>query len=219
MKDADSDDLELTPELVLRAYGAGVFPMADSAEAAEIYWVDPRKRGILPLNGFHLSRSLARQMRRGGFSVRVDTAFSEVLDACADRSETWINPKIRELFLALYRLGYAHSCEVWTGGRLTGGIYGLCLGGAFFGESMFTRGQHGSKVALAYLVARLKVGGFTLFDTQFTTPHLEGLGARYVPRAHYHELLDKAVRQRADFYSLDVDSSVEAVLQRITQTS
>lgn len=219
MKDTESDPLELTPELVLRAYGAGVFPMADAADSEEIYWVDPRKRGILPLNGFHLSRSLRKRLLRDDYRVRIDTAFETVLDACADREETWINPTIRELFVGLHRMGYAHTVEVWQGDNLVGGLYGLRLGAAFFGESMFSRERDGSKIALAWLVARLRHGRFTLLDTQFTTPHLEGLGARSVPRAHYHELLERALTRRGDFRALPVDTQPSDVVQLITQRS
>ncbi len=219
MKDSDSDALELTPELVLRAYGAGVFPMAEDALSDEIYWVDPRKRGILPLNGFHLSRSLRKRLLRQDYRVRIDTAFSEVLESCADREETWINPQIRELFHQLHRMGYAHSVEVWRDSDLIGGLYGLRLGAAFFGESMFSKERDGSKIALAWLVARLRAGRFTLLDTQFTTPHLESLGARLVPRGHYHELLERALMRRGDIYSLTVDTSASDVVQLITQRS
>ncbi|MEM1298967.1 MAG: leucyl/phenylalanyl-tRNA--protein transferase [Pseudomonadota bacterium] len=219
MKDGDSDDLELTPELVLRAYGAGVFPMADSAAADDVYWVDPRKRGILPLNGFHLSRSLRKRLMRFDYRVRLDTAFERVMDACADRPETWINPLIRDLFLQLHHMRHAHSVEVWQEDQLIGGLYGLRLGTAFFGESMFSSGRDGSKIALAWLVARLRKGGFTLLDTQFTTPHLESLGARSVPRAHYHQLLDKALTRRGDLYSLAADTSPGEVVQLITHKS
>jgi len=219
MKDTDGDILELTPELVLRAYGAGVFPMADNSQADDIYWVDPRKRGILPLNGFHLSKSLKKRLLKADYRIRVDTAFTQVLDACADRPETWINPVIRDLFIKLHHMGYAHSVEVWKDGQLVGGLYGLHLGAAFFGESMFTVMRDGSKIALAWLVARLKSGGFTLLDTQFTTSHLESLGARAVPRAHYHELLDRALSKRAQFNALPPDYSPKGVVQLITQRS
>lgn len=219
MMDGNADTLELTPELVLRAYGAGVFPMADHAGASDVYWVDPRKRGILPLSGFHLSRSLRKRLLRNDYRVRVDTAFETVLDACADREETWINPTIRQLFIDLNRMGHAHAIEVWRGNDLIGGLYGLRLGAAFFGESMFSRERDGSKIALAWLVARLRAGEFTLLDTQFTTPHLESLGARAVPRAHYHELLDRALARRGNFYSLAADVSPETVVQLITHKS
>lgn len=219
MKDADPDDLELTPELVLRAYAAGVFPMADSAGAEEVYWVDPRKRGILPLNGFHLSRSLRKRLMRFDYRVRLDTAFEAVVDGCAARPETWINPVIRDLFTQLHHMRHAHSIEVWRDNRLIGGLYGLRLGAAFFGESMFSAERDGSKIALAWLVARLRVGGFTLLDTQFTTPHLEGLGARSVPKAHYHDLLERALTRRGDLYSLAADCSPGEVVHLITHKS
>lgn len=219
MKDEDSGDLELTPDLVLRAYGVGVFPMADRVDAPDVYWVDPRRRGILPLDGFHLSRSLKRRLLRGDHQVTIDTAFGAVLDGCADRPETWINGTIHDLFSQLHRLGHAHSIEVWRDGVLIGGLYGLRLGSAFFGESMFSRQRDGSKIALAYLVARLRAGGFTLLDTQFTSPHLESLGAESISRAHYHRLLAEALTRRAAFYSLSADAAPSAVVQLITQRS
>ena len=219
MKDAESPNLVVTPALMLRAYAAGVFPMADSSVADEIFWVDPRKRGILPLHDFHLSRSLKRRILKGGYQIRIDHAFAAVVDACATRDETWINETIRNLYIGLNRMGHAHSVEVWIDRELAGGLYGVRLGGAFFGESMFSHARDASKIALAYLVARLKAGGFTLLDTQFTTPHLEALGARNVPKAHYHELLDRAVGTQADFYSLAAGASPGEVVQLITQTS
>ena len=219
MKDADPDELELTPELVLRAYGAGVFPMADSADAEDLYWVDPRKRGILPLNGSHLSRSLRKRVLKHDYQIRLDTAFEAVLDGCSDRPETWINPTIRDLFVGLHRMRYAHTVEVWQNDALVGGLYGLRLGSAFFGESMFSRTRDASKIALAWLVARLRYGGFTLLDTQFTTPHLESLGARQVPRAHYLELLDRAMSKRGDFWALPGDTQPSDVVQLITHKS
>ncbi|MGR3716275.1 MAG: leucyl/phenylalanyl-tRNA--protein transferase [Thermohalobaculum sp.] len=219
MKDAESPELLVTPELVLRAYAAGVFPMADNAGSDEIFWVDPRKRGILPLHRFHLSRSLRKRILRGGYRIRVDHAFEAVVDACAAREETWINDTIRGLYIGLHRIGHAHSVEAWIDGELAGGLYGVRLGGAFFGESMFSHARDASKIALAYLVARLKAGGFTLLDTQFTTPHLAALGARDVARAQYHELLDRAIGKPANFYSLAAGASPEDVVQLITQTS
>lgn len=219
MKDAESPELVITPALVLRAYAAGVFPMANSAEEDEIFWVDPRKRGILPLNDFHLSRSLKRRILKGGFHVRIDHAFEAVVDACASRPETWINSTIRDLYVRLNRMGHAHSVEVWIDGELVGGLYGVRLGAAFFGESMFSHIRDTSKIALAYLVARLKAGGFILLDTQFTTPHLEGFGARNVPKAHYHEMLERAIDRQADFYSLAVGTSPGDVVQLIIQRS
>lgn len=211
MKDSDSDFI-LDAPLLLRAYAAGVFPMADSAESDEIFWVDPQKRGILPLAGFHLSRSLRRTLLRGPQRVTVNRAFEAVVDGCAAREETWINATIRQLYSDLHRMGNAHSVEVWVDDELAGGIYGVALGAAFFGESMFSRRTDGSKIALAWLVARLKRGGFTLFDTQFTTEHLERLGARNIPRRHYHDLLGMAVRTRADFHALPEDTPRQTIV-------
>lgn len=218
MKDAESE-FALTPGLVLRAYAAGVFPMADNAESEEVFWVDPRRRGILPLDRFHLSRSLRKRLLKGGHEVRIDTSFDAVLDACADRDETWINPTIRSLYTDLHRLGHAHSVEVWEGEMLVGGLYGVRLESAFFGESMFSRVSDASKIALAHLVARLRFGNFTLLDTQFTTEHLESLGARSVPRHRYHALLERALQRPGDFYSLPEATAPADVVQLITQTS
>ncbi|WP_275259730.1 leucyl/phenylalanyl-tRNA--protein transferase [Gemmobacter caeruleus] len=185
---------EITPELLLRAYAMGVFPMADSAEAAELHWVEPRMRGILPLDGFHLSRSLAKEMRRGGFEIVANRDFAGVLAGCADRPETWINGQIRDLYLALHARGHAHSLELWEDGALRGGTYGVTLGRAFFGESMFSRRRSASKIVLAHLVARLKARGFVLLDTQFLTPHLATLGGIEIPRAAYQARLAKALQ-------------------------
>ena len=218
MKDHDAP-LEITPALLLRAYEAGVFPMADSADASEIFWVEPRQRGIIPLDGFHLSRSMRRRIRKGDYRVTIDRAFDAVLDGCADRDETWINAQIRGLYLALFELGHAHSVEVWMGGELAGGLYGVSRGAAFFGESMFSRATDASKIALAHLVARLNTGGYRLLDTQFLTPHLESLGAISISRAGYLRLLDDAVAGRADFYRFTEDDDPDAVVQRITQRS
>lgn len=219
MKDAESPALVLTPGLLLRAYAAGIFPMAESATSEEILWIDPRRRGIIPLDGFHLSRSLARRLRRLDYAVTVDRDFAAVIEGCADRAETWINRTIRELYTELHRVGHAHSIEVWSGPTLVGGLYGVRLGAAFFGESMFSLRRDASKIALAYLVARLRAGGFLLLDTQFTTAHLERLGARTVPRARYHRLLDAAIAREADFYRLAEDASPAEVMQLITHRS
>jgi len=179
--------------MLLRGYAAGIFPMADSRDAGDIFWVEPRNRAIIPLDDFHLSRSLARRLRRGKFTVTRDRAFHEVLLACADREETWINQVIERATLGLHAVGHAHSIECWHDGRLVGGLYGVKLGRAFFGESMFSRMTDASKVALAWLVARLKVGHFTLLDCQFITPHLESLGAMTVSREHYVGMLTAAL--------------------------
>ena len=209
----------LTPDLLLRAYAAGVFPMAESRDDPEVFWVDPSDRGTLPLDGFHMSRSLRRRIRSGVFEVSVDRAFEAVVDGCADRPETWINATIRALYADLFHLGRAHSIEVWAGDGLAGGIYGVALGGAFFGESMFSRRADASKVALAYLVDRLRQAGFTLFDTQFITGHLASLGAVEVPREAYRAMLGEALSVHADFDAPGALPAPQVMLQRMTQTS
>ncbi len=183
----------LDPQLVLGAYSVGVFPMADSRDAASVYWVEPRRRAVLPLNGFQLSRSLRKTIAADRFQVTVDTAFERVVQLCAEsvegRPETWINDGIERVFQTLHAMGFAHSVECWDGGKLVGGLYGLSLGRAFFGESMVSRATDASKVALAHLVARLRTGGFTLLDCQFQTSHLASLGAIEIDRADYVALL------------------------------
>jgi leucyl/phenylalanyl-tRNA--protein transferase len=190
----------LTPGLLLRAYAMGIFPMAQSRSDAEIHWVDPQWRGIIPLDGFRISRSLARAIRREPVTVRVDYDFEAVLLGCADRPETWINDTIFGLNMDLHRAGHAHSVEVWEQDRLVGGVYGVVLGASFFGESMFSRRRDASKIALAWLVHRLRAGGFTLFDTQFLTPHLASLGGIEISRAEYHRHLQAALEGQADFF-------------------
>jgi leucyl/phenylalanyl-tRNA---protein transferase len=190
---------EITPDILLRAYAMGIFPMSDGRDDPQIHWVDPRRRGVLPLDGFHLSRSLAKRIRSAAFRVTTDTAFAAVVEACADRSETWISHRIQRLYQSLHRTGHAHSIEVWQEDSLVGGVYGLTLGAAFFGESMFSRTTDASKVALAHAVHRLRAGGFRLFDTQFLTPHLESLGAIEITRAEYHRRLADALEGRAEF--------------------
>jgi leucyl/phenylalanyl-tRNA--protein transferase len=183
----------LDPRMLLRGYAAGIFPMADSRDAGDIFWVEPRNRAIIPLETFHLSRSLVKRVRAGSFEVTCDRAFHDVLLACAERDETWINQVIERATLGLHAVGHAHSIECWHGGKLVGGLYGVKLGRAFFGESMFSRMTDASKVALAWLVARLRVGHFTLLDCQFMTPHLASLGATTVSRDHYVGLLTTAL--------------------------
>ena len=187
----------LDPQLVLGAYAVGVFPMADSRDADSVYWVEPRTRAILPLDGFHLSHSLRKTLAADRFRVTADTAFERIVALCAeaaaDRPDTWINPQIEQAFAALHRHGFAHSVEVWDGERLVGGLYGLALGRAFFGESMVSRERDASKVAIAWLVARLKRGGFTLLDCQFMTAHLASLGAIEIARDDYLGLLSGAL--------------------------
>lgn len=187
----------LDPGLLLGAYSVGVFPMADSRDAEGIYWVEPRRRAILPLDGFHLSRSLRRVIAADRFRITVDRAFRQIIALCAeaaeDRPDTWINPMIEEAFVRLHTMGHAHSVECWDGDRLVGGLYGLALGRAFFGESMVSRAPNASKVAIASLVARLGAGGFTLLDCQFMTAHLASLGAQEIDRADYMALLGAAL--------------------------
>jgi len=183
----------LDPRMLLRGYAAGIFPMADSRDAGDIFWVEPRSRAIIPLESFHMSRSLARRVRSGRYTVTRDTAFHEVLLACADREETWINSVIERATLGLHAVGHAHSIECWHEGELVGGLYGVKLGRAFFGESMFSRMTDASKVALAWLIARLRIGNFTLLDCQFMTSHLESLGAAAVSRDRYAGLLASAL--------------------------
>ena len=208
----------LTPEIMLSAYAQGIFPMAESRDAGDLHWVDPRSRGVFPLSDFHISRSLARRIRQGAYRIRTNSDFSGVVRACAERPETWINDQLFGLYDALHQMGHAQSLEVWEDDTLTGGVFGLTLGAAFFGESMFSRRTDASKIALAYLVDRLKVAGFTLFDTQFLTPHLASLGAVEIPRAAYRAQLADALRRAADFNAVAVPAP-QLVLQRSSQTS
>lgn len=190
--------------MLLKAYASGIFPMAESADSADVFWVEPRRRGVLPLDGFHLPRSLARTLRRERFRLTIDRAFDAVLDGCAEpvpgRSETWINPMIADAYRALARAGHAHSVEAWdSDGQLAGGLYGVRLGAAFFGESMFTRTRDASKCCLAALVALLREGGFRLLDTQFLTDHLAGFGAMEIPAREYRVQLAAATVLAGDF--------------------
>lgn len=192
-----SRDRSITPELLLRAYSIGMFPMSESADDPELFWVEPDIRGIIPLDGFHVSKSLQKAIRKAPFEIRFDTAFDQVVAKCAeaadDRPSTWINQTIRDLYSALHRLGHAHSVEAWEGGELVGGLYGVTLGSAYFGESMFSRRTNASKICLVHLVERLRERGFTLLDTQFTTEHLKTFGAVDIPKAEYGVLLDRAM--------------------------
>ncbi|WP_095590094.1 leucyl/phenylalanyl-tRNA--protein transferase [Actibacterium ureilyticum] len=210
---------ELTPDLLLQAYATGLFPMAQSRDDPRIHWMDPRNRGVFPLHGFHISRSLRRAMLRGDYQIRTDTAFADVVAGCASRDETWINDTIFQLYNDLHRMGVAHSLEVWSGADLIGGVYGVALGGAYFGESMFSRRTNASKIALAFLVDRLNVGGFRLFDTQYLTAHLASLGAIEVPRSTYRVNLAQALQAKADFNRQGPAPAPQDVIQRITQTS
>jgi leucyl/phenylalanyl-tRNA--protein transferase len=212
----DVDDL-------IACYQRGVFPMADAREDDRVFLIDPQHRGVLPLDGFHVPSRLARTVRAHPFEVRIDTAFDQVVEACAEsipgRTETWINRPIQHLYGELHDLGLAHSVECWRGETLLGGLYGVSLGGAFFGESMFSRARDASKVALAHLVARLRAGGFVLLDAQFITDHLQQFGALEISRADYRRRLDKALDVEGDFYRFAGDGDGAAVLQAISQTS
>ncbi|WP_445679482.1 leucyl/phenylalanyl-tRNA--protein transferase [Radicibacter daui] len=216
--------LEITPELLIKAYAIGVFPMAEDATATELLWFDPLMRGVLPLDGLHIPRSLRKTVRQQVFDVSVDRDFDGLIRLCAesapDRPRTWINAQILDLFGTLHRQGYAHSVEVRLEGQLVGGLYGVALGGAFYGESMVSRVADASKVALVHLVARLRAGGFTLLDTQFVTDHLSRLGAIEIPREEYKARLAEALRHRADFYCAGVEEELASLLtQSSTHTS
>jgi len=201
--------VEITPEVLLKAYACGIFPMAESADDPSLYWFEPDMRGLIPLDGFHVAKRLARTVRSDRFEVFVDRDFEAVIDGCAEpaagRSRTWINRRIRNLYCKLHEIGHCHSVEAWRDGKLAGGLYGVRLGRAFFGESMFHRERDASKVALVHLVARLRAGGFALLDTQFVTSHLMGFGAIEVSKRHYNRLLERALEGEADFFALDPD--------------
>lgn len=216
---------KITTELIIAAYSQGVFPMAEKATSTDVYWVDPEMRGIIPLDKFHLSKKLSQNIRKRKFEIRVDTDFDQVIRGCAasyataKREETWINNQIITLYGKLFEQGIVHTIESWQNNKLVGGLYGLSLGGAFCGESMFHTVTDASKVALAYLVARLKVGNYKLLDTQFITSHLSQFGAMEIPRHDYKMRLKEALKIKTDFYSLTSDASPETILQSLTQTS
>jgi leucyl/phenylalanyl-tRNA--protein transferase len=197
MTSIDDVVIEITPQVLLKAYACGIFPMAESAEDNALYWIEPERRGILPLDRVHVPKRLARTIRGGGFEVKIDRNFEAVIEGCAaprsGRRSTWINGRIRSLYRELFALGHCHTIEVWQDGALTGGLYGVHLGRAFFGESMFSRARDASKIALVYLVARLKYGGFTLLDTQFVTGHLARFGAIEVSREEFQRFLEAAL--------------------------
>jgi leucyl/phenylalanyl-tRNA---protein transferase len=210
----------LTPDLLLRAYATGLFPMAESAEDPELFWVDPERRGILPLDAFHVSRSLQKTIRQGTYEVTADQSFAAVMAGCAARTaarkSTWINTEIIRLYRQLHMQGAAHSIETWRDGELVGGLYGVSLGGAFFGESMFSRATDASKVALVHLVARLRRGGYVLLDTQFVTAHLSRFGAIEIPRRIYRKRLEEALLTEARFYR-NLDPEGLSILQSMTR--
>ena len=215
---ASRDDIiiEITPQVLLKAYTCGIFPMAESADDPALYWIEPQLRGILPLDEVHVPRRLARTIRQGLFEVRIDTNFEGVLDGCAasraGRRTTWINRKIRALYRDLYDAGYCHTVEAWAGGRLVGGLYGVALHGAYFGESMFSVERDASKVALVYLCARLIRGGFSLLDTQFVTDHLRQFGTIEIERDQFHTRLERALAHQATFHALPANASPHTVL-------
>ncbi|WP_424927281.1 leucyl/phenylalanyl-tRNA--protein transferase [Amaricoccus tamworthensis] len=209
----------MRPLDLLRAYAMGIFPMADDRNSDEIFWINPTERGIIPLDGLHVSRSLARDFIKREFGVRTDTCFSDVVAGCADRPETWINAEIYDLYGELHKLGYAHSVEIFQDGQLVGGVYGVSIAGAFFGESMFSRIPSASKYALVALVARLRAGGYRLLDTQFVTPHLITMGAIEISREDYHRKLANALQTPAEFDRLPADTPRQVLLQLTTQTS
>ena len=206
--------MEITPDLMLRAYRIGLFPMAESRDARTLYWLDPEQRGVIPLDGFHLPRRLARRLRQAPYRVTANADFPRVITECAaprpNSKDSWINDEIRALFLALHGMGHAHSVEAWQGEELVGGLYGVALGGAFFGESMFSRADDASKIALVHLVARLRLGGFTLLDAQFQTAHLAQFGTQEVPRALYKQMLAVAVDVPAGFLANPDRGELEA---------
>ncbi|MBM3511825.1 MAG: leucyl/phenylalanyl-tRNA--protein transferase [Alphaproteobacteria bacterium] len=213
----------LTPELLLDAYRHGLFPMAEDRHDPRLYWIEPELRGVIPLDDFHVPKRLARTVKQGTFAVRIDCAFGGVIEACArpapGRWTTWINDEIIELYTRLHAMGHAHSVECWQGDRLVGGLYGIAIDGAFFGESMFSTETDSSKVALVHLVARLKAGGFRLLDAQFVTKHLARFGAFEVPRSIYKAMLAEALAAPADFYRFSAGARPADVLQAITRKS
>lgn len=215
---ASRDDIviEITPQVLLKAYACGIFPMAESADDPAIYWIEPQQRGILLLDAIHVPRRLARTVRQCGYEIRIDTDFEGVIAGCAasrpGRRTTWINSKIRALYQDLFRSGHCHTVEAWADGELVGGLYGVALNGAFFGESMFSVARDASKVALVYLCARLLHGGFSLLDTQFVTEHLKQFGTVEIERTEFHQMLEKSLAHEADFSALPTDASTDDIL-------
>jgi len=219
MASRESALVDITPEVLLKAYACGIFPMAESADDPALYWIEPEMRGVIPLDGFHLSSRLARTVRTTRLTVAIDRDFEGVIEGCAepkpDRRRTWINARIRRIYRALFERGHCHTVEVYDGAELVGGLYGVSLGRAFFGESMFHHARDASKIALVHLVARLKAGGYRLLDTQFVTEHLKSFGAVEVPKRRYHRLLEEAVAGDADFFALPGTISGEQALRII----
>jgi leucyl/phenylalanyl-tRNA--protein transferase len=222
---ASRDDImiEITPQVLLKAYSCGIFPMAESADDPALYWIEPQHRGILPLGSVHIPRRLARTVRNDTYRVSIDTDYDGVIEGCAaeraGRRSTWINSRIRLLYRELFRLGHCHTVEVWDEERLVGGLYGVALGGAFFGESMFSYARDASKVALVHLVGRLLAGGFTLLDTQFVTDHLRQFGTVEVDRDEFHRQLDRALKHTADFLVLPRETPGAAILDIVERAN
>ena len=214
---------EITPQVLLKAYACGIFPMSESADDPGLFWVEPEYRGILPLDQFHIPRSLKKSMRNSGFEFRIDDNFSNVLEACAettkDRPSTWINKRIKSLYTGLHELGNAHSFETWQDGQLVGGLYGVRLGSAFFGESMFSRVTDASKAALVFLVQQMRLNKFLLLDTQFTTAHLERFGVIEIPRETYQIRLEEALQTTSHFATYDGGATSDSILQSFSQIS
>ena len=221
MANRENSTMEITPEVLLKAYACGIFPMAESADDPALYWIEPDMRGIIPLEGFHLSARLKRTVRTTPFTVWVNRDFDAVIDGCAeakpDRGRTWINGRIRKIYRSLFEHGHCHTVEVYDGDKLVGGLYGVSLGRAFFGESMFHRARDASKIALVHLIARLCAGGYRLLDTQYVTDHLRTFGAVEVGKRRYHRLLEDAITGEADFGALALDRplSGEEALARL----
>ena len=222
---ASRDDIviDITPQVLLKAYSCGIFPMAESEEDAALYWIEPQQRGILLLDQVHVPRRLARTIRQRTYAVRIDTNFEAVIEGCATpspgRRTTWINRKIRGLYRELFDAGYCHTVETWHGSKLVGGLYGVSLGGAFFGESMFSTARDASKVALVYLCSRLIAGRFSLLDTQFVTEHLRQFGTVEIDRAEFHTLLEKALAHEADFLAMPRNMNSQRILDIIAGRS
>ncbi len=212
MADRENSLIDITPDMLLKAYACGIFPMAESADDPALYWIEPDMRGIIPLDGFHLSDRLKRTVRTTPFTVWVDRDFDAVIDGCAeekpDRARTWINDRIRKIYRGLFDHGHCHSVEVYDGAALVGGLYGVSLGRAFFGESMFHRARDASKIALVHLIARLRAGGYRLLDTQYVTEHLKSFGAVEVQKRRYHRLLEDALVGESNFAALAIDCPV-----------
>jgi leucyl/phenylalanyl-tRNA--protein transferase len=212
MANRENTFIEITPDVLLKAYACGIFPMAESADDPALYWIEPDIRGIIPLQGFHLPSRLVRTVRSTPFTVRIDHDFDAVIEGCAepkqDRARTWINIRIRRIYRSLFDRGHCHTVEVYDGDHLVGGLYGVSLGCAFFGESMFHRARDASKIALVHLVARLKRGGYRLLDTQYVTEHLKTFGAVEIPKRRYHRLLEQALDGEADFAAMPIDRPV-----------